>query len=361
MSPHSSVTMAPQIPFTTCTDTLPPNLYVPTLTLGQNLLDRWVIPYLAPDITPVVMVSAPSITTGSEGLLQKLKQSLWVDSGSAIMLSSNAHIQWHQEPSGLAVITGVDHQGKAIQVHPQEVLTIQEKWADVAFTVDVPIVPKTTDPKSHLDASVHNAIWALEHRTKDDLQLFISIPTHTIEVTIQTIQRLQKDGYLTADGDRLFEEQATNEQDDDGDSQKNKGSDSKQFSGVALGGLIRRTKQVQFLTQLVSQVRAIYPGPIHLFGIGQPVLCRTLFEAGATSVDSSSWIRYAVDGALLNTGDSRSRYTIPNPSPIERAHLALVNLAIAQQSTGLMKELPLSLMPHLNTWYLSRLAQRRSL
>jgi hypothetical protein len=156
---------------------LPLPLYVPTLSLGQNLSDQWVIPYLTPEITSAVMLSAPSITTGSEGLLQQLKQSLWVDSGSAVMLSSKARTQWHQS-SGLAVIAGEDQQGRAIQIHPQEVLALQEQWGDVAFTVDIPITSKVDDPQARLDASIQNAIWALEHRRRTDLQLFISIPTH---------------------------------------------------------------------------------------------------------------------------------------------------------------------------------------
>lgn len=331
---------------------MPLPLYVPTLTLGQNLMDQWVIPYLTPDVTPSVMVSVPSITTASQGLLQKLKQALWVDSGSAVMLSSKTQTQWHQK-DGVAVIEGTDHQKNVVKVHPQEVLTLQEEWADVAFTVDIPIQAKANDAKQRLEASIHNAIWTLENKARKDLLLFVSIPTINVESTVQTIKQLQQKGYLTVYGDRS----PKNEQ----EKQENQIPHPKQFCGVALGGLIRRTKQVEFLTQLVSQVRAIYPGLIHLFGIGQPILCRTLFDAGATSVDSSSWIRYAVDGKLFDMGsDSVNSYPIQNPSNLERAHLALVNLAIAQQTTGLMREVPIPLMPYLNTWYLSRLAQVQS-
>lgn len=67
--------------------------------------------------------------------------------------------------------------------------------------------------------------------------------------------------------------------------------------------------------------------PLHVFGIGKPELIARLFQLGVDSVDSSSYVRLAAEGRIWENPD----FELPDPSPIDRLHLALRNLATATQ------------------------------
>src|SRR5262249_42048744 len=98
------------------------------------------------------------------------------------------------------------------------------------------------------------------------------------------------------------------------------------FDGVALGGMVPRAHDLKAVLAVVEAVRAEAGGlPLHVFGLGKPDVVGQLFGAGADSVDSSAYVKLAAEGRLW--GDPSFR--LEGPSPTERLHLALCNLALA--------------------------------
>jgi len=71
------------------------------------------------------------------------------------------------------------------------------------------------------------------------------------------------------------------------------------FDGFAVGGLLAGGRNTGFAAEAVQAVReAIMNRPLHAFGVGQPSATETLFEAGTTSVDSSSYVQAAARNPL---------------------------------------------------------------
>lgn len=106
------------------------------------------------------------------------------------------------------------------------------------------------------------------------------------------------------------------------------------FEGIAVGGLVPRARNVELVLGIVRAVREeIGDLPLHVLGLGNPSLLSQLFEAGADSVDSSSYVKYAASGQIWG----RSHHKLEDPTPTDRMHLALCNLATATGQT-----LPLS-------------------
>ncbi len=87
-----------------------------------------------------------------------------------------------------------------------------------------------------------------------------------------------------------------------------------------------RAHDPALVLEIVESVRSELPAlPLHVFGLGKPNLVDMLFKAGVDSVDSSSYVKLAADGRLWSDPD----YLIKDPSPTDRLHLALCNLATA--------------------------------
>jgi helicase len=106
------------------------------------------------------------------------------------------------------------------------------------------------------------------------------------------------------------------------------------FDGIAIGGLVPRVGDLDFVLRIVDAVRTAVPDkPLHVFGLGKPGTVEVLFQHGVQSVDSSSYVKLAADGKLWGQPDVHLR----DASPGERLHLALCNLAMATQ-----RALPLS-------------------
>jgi helicase len=98
------------------------------------------------------------------------------------------------------------------------------------------------------------------------------------------------------------------------------------FDGVALGGMVPRAQDAEAVLSIVETVRVeVGDLPLHVFGLGKPDLVRQLFRLGVDSVDSSAYVKLAAEGRLW--GDPSFR--LEGPSPTERLHLALCNLATA--------------------------------
>ena len=287
--------------------------YIPVTTFGQRYpLDEIIRPYLS-RFAKAWMVSHYYMQFMPEGTHIPLP--LLVDSGGFASLFEDARIL---KRNGLGVIERqLDEDVQ--RVAPNEVLARQEEIADIAFTLDFPVPPKMTKKEAHrrLDLTIANAHWALAHRRSKEMKLYACVQAWDRE-SAQTCANAYA-GHA--------------------------------FDGIAIGGLVPRSRDVDLIEQIVTAVRECVPNkPIHVFGLGRPRLVASLFEWGVQSVDSSAYVKMAADGRLWS--DPTRRFD--SISPTERLHLALCNLATACQTT-----LPLSFAEGLfQTPSLDRLRQQ---
>jgi tRNA-guanine family transglycosylase len=173
------------------------------------------------------------------------------------------------------------------------VLELQERVADLAFSLDFPIPPGTPPREAarRQDLSIRNAHWALANRRRRDLPLYACVQAAD-PASASACAR----AYVGAG-----------------------------FDGIALGGLVPRARDRALVFALVEAVRAeIGDLPLHCFGLGHPGLVADLYRAGVDSVDSSAYVKLAADGRLWSGPAAH-----PDPTPTERLHLALCNLAAA--------------------------------
>jgi len=264
--------------------------YIPVTTFGGKYpLDNLIRPYL-PRLAPAIMVSHYYACKMQE--LPRLP--LLVDSGGFVSLFQHATVQRAGE---LGVIHVPQTEGVEV-IHPLTVLEFQEKVADVAFTLDFPIPPGMATPQAQLrqELTILNAHWALANRRRRDLPLYACV-----QAWDAASAKLCAQAYVGAG-----------------------------FEGIAIGGLVPRIHDLALVRSIVEAVRLELPDvPLHVFGLGKPEVIQLLFEMGVDSVDSSAYVKLAADGRLWgNTG-----YHIADPSPTDRLHLALCNLAMATGSS----------------------------
>jgi tRNA-guanine family transglycosylase len=184
------------------------------------------------------------------------------------------------------------------RLHPTEVLDFQEAYADLAFTLDFPI-PHKTDPSEAVrrqELTMANALWALNNRRRGaGLPLFACIQAWDEKSAGQCAAALA----------------------------------AYPFSGFAIGGLAPRARDVQLIEGMIEAVQnEIGDRPLHVFGLGKPELVSRLFKLGVDSVDSSSYVKLAAAGRLWEDPG----FQLPDPTPTDRLHFALRNLAAATGS-----------------------------
>lgn len=268
--------------------------YIPVTTFGPKYpLDDLVRPYLG-RLARAAMVSFHY----AREIREHPGLPLLVDSGGFRSLFSGASVF---ERGGLGVLETIE-EGERVSLHPRDVLDLQERTADVAFTLDFPVPPSMDEAEGRRREalSIANARWAIANRRRRDMPLYASL------------QGTDPASYAAAAREL----------------------GALDFDGFAIGGLVPRASDTELVHSIVEAVRAVLPGrPLHVFGIGKPSLVRELFARGVESVDSSSYVKLAADGRLW----SDPSFHLPDASPVERLHLALSNLATAAQST-----LPLS-------------------
>lgn len=260
--------------------------YIPVTTFGKKYpLDELIRPYLR-RLAPAIMVSYHYARQKNTAV----RLPMMVDSGGFASLFANASVS---EEAGLGVITlTADHGTESL--HPAEVLDFQEQHADIGFTLDFPIPMGTEPDEAQLRQrlTIANAIWTLANRRRRDLLLF------------GCVQGWDEESYLAC-AETLAQHP---------------------FDGLAIGGLVPRAKDTALILRIVESVRKVAEDkPVHVFGLGAPELARKLFRAGADSVDSSSYVKLAADGRSWGNPTSR----IASPTPTQRLHLALNNLATA--------------------------------
>lgn len=270
--------------------------YIPVTTFGKKYpLDGLIRPYL-PRLAKAVMVSWHY----AQQIEQRPRLPLLVDSGGFAALFEGSRVE---EEGGLGVLyVRKPDSDEQDSIHPKSVLDFQEKVADVAFTLDFPIPPNLDQDEARRRhrLTIANALWAVQNRRRKEMPLYACLQAWDAESA-----RLAAKSYVGFG-----------------------------FDGVAIGGLVPRAKDRPLIESIVRAVREVIPDlPLHAFGLGKPDLTDWLFQLGVDSVDSSSYVKMAADGRLWGRPD----FKMDDPSPTDRLHLALCNLATATRAT-----LPLS-------------------
>ncbi|MEZ9540312.1 tRNA-guanine transglycosylase [Shewanella sp. 10N.286.51.B8] len=233
--------------------------FSPVTTFGDKYpLDRLLRPYL-PKLSQSVMVS--HYYAQFMKLDERPKCPLLIDSGGFAALFSNTRIR---KIKGLGTLI-IESEDKTETLTPEKVLRFQESIADIAFTLDFPIPPKTLlrEAKRRQALTIANALWALENRTNSSMKLFACIQAWD-EQSAKTNALAYK---------------------------------AKGFDGIAIGGLVPRIRNREIVEKIVKSVRETVPDlPIHIFGIGKPETIRWLIELGANSFDTSSYVQSAASG-----------------------------------------------------------------
>lgn len=234
--------------------------FMPVTTFGGKYpLDEVIRPYLK-RFAPALMAS--HYYAQSMKKADRPEHPLFIDSGGFASLFEGAAIEEHGE---LACIRTRD----GTVLHPGEVLSFQEEWADIGATLDFLISPTMTEEeaKRRQALTVKNALWAVRHRESRDLRLFASMQAWDGESARRIMREL-------AEYD---------------------------FDGFALGGMVPRVKTPKVIFEVVEAIRSVEANrPLHVFGIGNARLVRALFERGVDSVDSSSFLQNAVKRRYLH-------------------------------------------------------------
>ena len=214
-----------------------------------------------------------------------------VDSSGFASLFAGSQVGWSSD-DGCGFIEFPGENGVE-RTCAQDILTLQQNIGDIGFTLGAIVTPDmpASEAVRRIDFTVRNAAWAICHRRDPRLRLFASLQC-TDSSNAREIAR---------DYARMG------------------------FGGVAVGGMVPRLKNISSVVEIVSSVRSeIGDLPLHVFGVGKPDLVRRLFEAGADSVDSSSYVKSAVEGVSWASPGK----VLEQPSFLERLHLALENLSV---------------------------------
>ncbi len=263
--------------------------YVPVTTFGGTYpLDTLIRPYL-PRLAPAVMVSFHY----AQAMKRKPRIPVFIDSGGFATLFERSEIV---EERGLGLLR-VHNDGGVDELSPMRVLDFQELHADVAFTLDFPIPPNTErkEAERRMRLTFSNAVWALRNRRRKGLRLFACIQGGDENDYLNMAKKLSK----------------------------------YEFDGFAIGGLVPRAQNKKMIESVIKGVRTIAGArPLHVFGLGKPETTKWLFELGADSVDSSSYVKLAADGKSWS--DNKE---IADPAVTDRLLLALNNLKEAAKHT----------------------------
>lgn len=257
--------------------------FLPVTTYGATYpLDNLIRPFL-PRFSNAIMVSyhyARQATTA-------FPLPAFVDSGGFAALLPGAQVNERSDGTGEIVIPTDDGDDA---VSPDVVLATQRRLARYACPLDFPLPAHLHAPERdrRVALTLANARWLLE-QDSGDLVLFGVVQGWDEPSYLACASSLQAIGY----------------------------------THLALGGMVPRLANGGFVESVVTKVRALQSpdAMLHVFGAGKPARIRSILQAGATSTDSSSYVKAAADGIRWD-GEA----AINDPSPLERAQIALANL-----------------------------------
>ncbi len=265
--------------------------FIPVTTFGPAYpLDGLLRPYL-PRFAQAIMVAAFYARQMPADYRSRIP--VCVDSGGFASLFENSRIGW-SETDGFGYIEVAGDDGVE-RTTAADVLLLQEKVADIGYTLDAIVTPETplAEARRRIDFTIRNAQWAKAHSHNSGLKLFASL---------QCVDAFSA-GESTREYVRLG------------------------FEGIAIGGMVPRLKDLPSVLEIVETVRSFAGDdmPIHVFGVGKPEIMAQVISAGADMCDSSSYVKAAAEGKSWLYPE----HHIDGLSVTERALVALENLSAA--------------------------------
>lgn len=287
--------------------------YIPVTTFGPSYpLDRLIQPFLG-RYSDMLMVSYHF----AKQMKCRPSMPMFIDSGGFAGLLDGYNVVVRPDGTGciekncLPGIIGDGQLYMAISVDkvpeknetitPESALDLQNLHADFGATLDFPIPPGMTDPverQLRIDLTLVNARWVMKQAQAGNVKvprMFGSVQGWDVESYVACGRALVAMGFVD----------------------------------LAIGGMVPRAREKDLVVEICTAVAAGVPdgGMLHVFGIGEPQMVARLFAAGATSIDSSSYVQSAVSGRQWG-----GEPAIADPSALDRAHAALRNLAFATRS-----------------------------
>jgi len=158
----------------------------------------------------------------------------------------------------------------------ERILEIQEKMgADIASTLDYPIQCKALSENSNIARTINNAKLALSSRKDSEMLLFASINGYDPLVIRNVIRHLKKHGT---------------------------------FDGFAMGSLMPRYSNYRLLVDLILAAKLeVGEAPLHVYGLGSPLVTHLLIYLGVDSFDSSYFV----------VASGKRNYSIPEYGRVE--------------------------------------------
>ena len=233
--------------------------FLPVTTFGDKYpLDQLVRPYLH-RVSQCLMASYHY----ARQMKTRPKMPMFIDSGGFASLFEGAEIIEHEDRADIRTKEGE-------RITPEDVLAFQEKYADIGATLDFIIPPgmDRAEAERRQSMTIRNAIFAKE-RCTGSLVLYASLQCWDEESAARCAEIYARAG----------------------------------FSGIAIGGMVPRSKNPEYIKAIVRAVHESAPQcAVHVFGCGQASLIPELIKAGASSFDSSSYVREAVEARELTKG-----------------------------------------------------------
>ena len=183
-----------------------------------------------------------------------------------------------------------------LTIKPDKLLEIQEKMgADIGSTLDYPIQCKAIYENTNITKTVENAKLAASLKKDSDMLLFASVNGYDPIVLRNAIKHLKK---------------------------------RSKFDGFAIGSLMPRYSSYRLLVDLILAAKLeAKETPVHVYGLGSPLVTPLLIYLGVDSFDSSYFIiasgkrNYAVPGYGRVTFNQLQRFeTLPCKCDICQNH-----------------------------------------
>ncbi len=232
--------------------------FMPVTTFGDKYpLDKMVQPYLK-RTSQCLMVSYYY----AKQMKKRPNMPIFIDSGGFAGLFEGSEIVDNGEYACIRTKDGEE-------LNPSDILNYQIKNADIGATLDFIIPPGLSKAECvrRQDLTIKNALYTLKHNKDKDLILFASLQCWDEESAHHCAKVYANAGFI----------------------------------GIAIGGMVPRAKDKEYIKNTVRAVREAAPDCIvHVFGCGNESLISQLIEAGADSFDSSSYIRNAIDKCNKN-------------------------------------------------------------
>lgn len=158
-----------------------------------------------------------------------------------------------------------------LKVSQEELFDLQMKMkGDIVSTLDFPFLLSDRPKDSDISVSVRNARDALTFRKRKGVLLYASVHAYDPSILTNVVRHLRRFG---------------------------------EFDGLALGSLMRSFSSHELVIDLVLALRREAPDlPLHIYGLGGPIISTLLAYLGVDSVDSSMFV--------INAG--KRQYLLPN-------------------------------------------------